>query len=190
MEIKNVQAADLGKYRCQASNIYGTDNSIAELNFESKITEMMILKARKVGLGKECLMELDENNNLVPSHRTSSSSYKLIKRALALVKFMMRILVKMTRVPASLSFVQCSLLLVLVPLVLGCALWMLDVDGLGSFYDIPCDTGLRGVTEYVFRCNQKVQDSSATDHDDYHKKSMLTNSTQSDFNNASKFYNI
>lgn len=35
-EVRNVTEADCGKYRCHASNVYGYDNSIAELNFESK----------------------------------------------------------------------------------------------------------------------------------------------------------
>ena len=35
-EVRNSTEADLGKYRCHASNIYGSDNSIAQLNLESK----------------------------------------------------------------------------------------------------------------------------------------------------------
>lgn len=40
-EIRNVDASDLGEYRCHATNIHGYDNSTAKLSFECKKSFMV-----------------------------------------------------------------------------------------------------------------------------------------------------
>ena len=134
-EVRNVTEADLGKYRCHASNIYGYDNSIAQLNFESK---RIINGVFLLGLGAICFAAKSLINTLVarrppmPSHSARS-----VPTASS------------DSVPWRLVYLATYALLTAFCVFVSFSYFLGDHS-----VTFPCDDNLqiKSITEYVFKC--------------------------------------
>lgn len=144
-EVRNVTEADLGKYRCHCSNALGYDNSIAQLNLESKR-----LKALFFCLGKLCFAAQSVGSAV---GRSIIASSRPARRQLSS-------LVHSYRGGHSLSSVESNNLL---PVAAAGILFVFMslyvcihfIFGDYSASSFPCDDGgLKSVAEYVFKCGQ------------------------------------
>jgi len=124
-EVRNVTNADLGKYRCHATNIYGYDNSIAQLNLESK---SLLNTAVCTLLNTLCFA-------------TTKSIYMTLSSG--------RTLVELMRSSVDSSLENCVIIVVL---FFGALLALRSL--LSDSEPFPCDDSrLRHITEYVFKCS-------------------------------------
>lgn len=137
LQIDGVTEADLGRYRCQASNIYGTDNTIGQLNFESKNTFNLLSSARCCccylvnGFTRHCLAGVVRP--LAIGLRLAGHS---ISQLLNVDEWFGLVL--------ALGFAALAIMIALKQFVL--------IDLQSTF---PCDNAnhLSQLVEYVFRCN-------------------------------------
>lgn len=130
LQIDGVTEADLGRYRCQASNIYGIDNTIGQLNFESKNILNFLSSASVVnGLARHCVIR-----PLATGLRLATLN---VSELLNVEEWLGMVLV--------LGFVALAFMIALKQFVL--------IDLKSTF---PCDNddhNLNQLAEYVFRCN-------------------------------------
>lgn len=138
-EVRNVTEADLGKYRCHCSNALGYDNSIAQLNLESKRSNALLyclgklcFAAQSVGsaVGRTIILSSRparrQFSSLVQSYSSAESSNLL---AVTIAGFLF----------AFMSLYVC----------------IHFIFGDYSASSFPCDDdGLKSVAEYVFKCGQ------------------------------------
>ena len=132
-EVRNVTEADLGKYRCSASNILGYDNSIAQLNLESKRTNAVL----SFCLNTLCFATksiFNSTNMLVTRLPTSSKLVQSVTSGRSV----------------ELSITYLSTWVMLAAFCLYVCIGSLLSDHSTIF---PCDDSLKSITEYVFKCD-------------------------------------
>lgn len=131
-EVRNVTQDDLGSYRCHASNIYGYDNSIAQLNLESKRTS-----AAFSGLGAVCFV----------AKTATKSVHSILARASSSGQF--------TSSLTAVCLVESLILPMITLALLGAFAVFFSVNNLfgDSSYSFPCDDNLQRITEYIFKCD-------------------------------------
>lgn len=139
-EVRDVCDGDLGKYRCHASNIYGYDNSIAQLNFESKRLIYAIKRSVANGAIKPLLRYIKlASKNMVDQSVSVAVQYS----------------------PVSLVSQIPMILQVIIVLVL-CIITLVNL--LSSVKSrFPCDDNyLKNISEYVFICNTNNNGTNAS----------------------------
>ncbi len=150
-EVRNVTNADLGKYRCHCSNALGYDNSIAQLNLESKkmlnavlfCLEKLCFAAQSVGsaVGRSAV---HFGQSLSPARRQSVSSS-------VAQNWQQRVAHSMSAESNLLPVATAGLLFAFMTLYV-CVHFIFGDYSVSSF---PCDdNGLKSVAEYVFKCGK------------------------------------
>ena len=135
-EVRNVTNADIGKYRCHASNIYGYDNSIAQLNLESKnMIDHVISMINKLCFATKSPRPFGSDRN---RHELDAMSNHGNGQSISLVEPNVRYRATIATL-ASICLVSFTLHSLL--------------DGSGNSF-AQCEDTLQNIREYVFKCNQ------------------------------------
>lgn len=143
-EVRNVTEADLGKYRCHCSNALGYDNSIAQLNLESKASNALLFC-----LGKLCLAAQSVGSTVGRSIILSSGP---ARRHLSSLVHSYRGAHNLSSETNNFLPVAAASILFAFMSLYVCIHFIFGDYSASSF---PCDdNGLKSVAEYVFKCGQ------------------------------------
>lgn len=149
-EVRNVTQADIGKYRCHCSNALGYDNSIAQLNLESKKMNAVLFCLEKLcfaaqSVGRAVSRSVHIGQSLHSARRQSSSDRSVVQ------SWRHRISHSMSTDSNLLPVATAGLLFAFMTLYV-CIHFIFGDYSASSF---PCDdNGLKSIAEYVFKCGQ------------------------------------